>query len=94
MLVSYEFFRKDPPAQFFAQAPVLGAMLPTGAPLAKAQAGRRWTRGEYFRVGCLNVSSYSHLSLWAPLINPRKGEKDTLHGNAHHSLLGNRPSQG
>src|SRR5260370_36425772 len=62
---------------FIAQAPVLGAAL-AGASLATAQSGKRWSRGEYFRVGCLNVSSYSHLmGLWAPLINPRKGEKDT-----------------
>ena len=32
---------------------------------------------ESFRIGCLNVSSYSHLEgLWAPLINPRQGQKD------------------
>ena len=37
-----------------------------------------WSTSEPFRVGCLNVSSYSHLDgLWGPIINPRKGEKDT-----------------
>jgi len=34
--------------------------------------------GDVFRVGCLNVVAYSHLiGLWGPIINPRKGEKDT-----------------
>ena len=31
---------------------------------------------EPFRVGFLNVSSYSHMPLWAPAINPRVGQKD------------------
>src|SRR6266851_1946461 len=63
---------------FIAQSRVSGAALVAGASLATAQSGKRWSRGEPFRVGCLNVSSYSHLmGLWAPLINPRKGEKDT-----------------
>lgn len=31
-----------------------------------------------FRVGCLNVVTYSHLEpLWAPLINPRAGAQET-----------------
>src|SRR6266481_8216871 len=63
---------------FLTRAPLLGATLAANASLATAQSGRRWSRGEQFRVGCLNVSSYSHLiGLWAPLINPRQGEKDT-----------------
>ena len=34
---------------------------------------------EPLRVGCLNVSTYSHLAgLWAPFINVRKGEQDAL----------------
>ena len=32
---------------------------------------------EPFRIGFLNVASYSHIPLWAPAINPRVGEKDT-----------------
>ena len=32
---------------------------------------------EPFRVGFLNVDSYSHMPLWAPHINPRAGQKDT-----------------
>ena len=32
---------------------------------------------EPFRIGFLNVASYSHTPLWAPAINPRVGEKDT-----------------
>jgi predicted dehydrogenase len=33
---------------------------------------------EPFRVGCLNVGTYSHLTgLWGPLINPRRSEKET-----------------
>ncbi|MBI3665419.1 MAG: hypothetical protein HY236_04215 [Acidobacteria bacterium] len=54
---------------FFGQA--------TGASLAAQRQPSR-VFSDYFRVGCLNVSSYSHLKdLWAPLINPRPGEKDT-----------------
>ena len=56
---------------FLGQAPAVGAAL-------AAQAPKRRIPPDYFRVGCLNVSSYSHLStLWAPLINPRASEKDT-----------------
>ena len=56
---------------FLGQAPALGAAL-------AAQPPKRRIPPDYFRVGCLNVSSYSHLStLWAPLINPRASEKDT-----------------
>jgi len=63
--------------RFLRETPILGVTLAAAAPLATAQSGTRGTGGEYFRVGFLNVSSYSHLSLWAPLINPRKGGKDT-----------------
>src|SRR5215471_2923869 len=63
---------------FVKGTPILGATLAAGESLAGAQSGKPGTPGQYFRVGCLNVSSYSHLmGLWAPLINPRKGEKDT-----------------
>lgn len=52
---------------FLAQA--LGAM-------AAAAQTRRGSGP--FRVGCMNVNVYSHLMpLWAPLINPRPGQKDT-----------------
>ncbi len=58
--------------RFVGQAPVLGAALGSAAAATKS-----WTPGTVFRVGCLNVSSYSHLALWAPLINPRPGQNDT-----------------
>src|SRR5947208_10160806 len=44
------------------------------------QAARQTRRSPTapFRVGCLNVTSYSHLhQLWAPLMNPRAGKKET-----------------
>ena len=44
---------------------------------------------EPFRVGFLNVDSYSHMPLWAPHINPRVGENDTpIHRDANYALLG------
>ena len=58
---------------FLGQAPVLGAGALAAAPAAQA-ADQPRKASEPFRVGCLNVSSYSHLEpLWAPLINPRPG---------------------
>ena len=56
--------------RFLGQAPALGAALP--------QAPPRRAFTEPLRIGCLNVASYSHLpGLWAPLLNPRPGQKDT-----------------
>ncbi|MBI3696380.1 MAG: Gfo/Idh/MocA family oxidoreductase [Acidobacteria bacterium] len=63
--------------RFVGQASVWGAALEAGASPAAAPARKPWAAGEVFRVGCLNVSSYSHLALWAPLINPRPGQHDT-----------------
>lgn len=52
----------------------LTAIASSTSPAAAQPAGKE----DYFRVGCLNVVSYSHLNgLWGPLINPRKGQKDT-----------------
>ena len=52
-----------------------GAALMGTSPKAKAASKNS---GDFFRVGCLNVESYSHLiGIWGPLINQRKGEKDT-----------------
>ena len=46
--------------------------------IAAAQSIQHGGLGDYFRVGCLNVSSYSHLeAIWAPLINPRVSEQET-----------------
>ncbi|HYM10708.1 MAG TPA: Gfo/Idh/MocA family oxidoreductase [Bryobacterales bacterium] len=58
--------------RFFQQAPAFaGAAAP-------AQSPRRWSPGEPFRIGCLNVSTYSHLAdLWAPFMNPRAGRGET-----------------
>lgn len=61
---------------FLKQATALP--LVAGASVAAAPPGEPRRRDTPFRVGCLNVSSYSHLEgLWAPLINPRPGGKDT-----------------
>src|SRR5688572_22766888 len=55
----------------------------TAAPLsvaaaAQAAAQTRPAPRAPFRVGCLNVISYSHLDqLWAPLMNPRADKKET-----------------
>jgi predicted dehydrogenase len=46
---------------------------------AVSQLGRQSPRSqdEPFRIGCLNVHSYSHLlPLWAPLMNPRAANKE------------------
>jgi predicted dehydrogenase len=53
----------------------LGTLAGGAAPAAQSEKFR--STGDVLRVGCLNVSSYSHLNgLWAPLINPRPGGKD------------------
>ena len=64
---------------FLGGVPAAGAALAGGASLAAlAHAGEPRGSGEVFRVGCLNVVSYSHLNnLWAPLINPRPGTSET-----------------
>jgi hypothetical protein len=55
-----------------------GAMLAGAAAAAQAEGPQAQPKGDFVRVGCLNVGAYSHLSsLWGPIINPRKGEKDT-----------------
>lgn len=52
------------------------ALAATAAGTAFAQTKRK--PGEPFRVGCMNVVSYSHLeALWGPVMNARSGEKDT-----------------
>ena len=46
-------------------------------PAAAASPDDTSRKDKKFRVGCLNVSAYSHLEgLWAPLINPRPEEKE------------------
>jgi len=63
---------------FVAGAPVAGAAFAGSAALgAVARASEGTSAGDVFRVGCLNVSSYSHLeAIWAPMINPRPGTGD------------------
>jgi predicted dehydrogenase len=59
---------------FLGQAPLVGAGVVAAGPVAQAQDHRQGKPGGVFRVGCLNVSSYSHLEpIWAPLMNPRPG---------------------
>ena len=61
---------------FLKHAPVVGASLATAASTAAQDRPPRKPR-YLFRVGCLNVSTYSHLpDLWAPLIKPRPGTGD------------------
>ncbi len=59
---------------FLGSAPIVGAGVVAAAPVAEAQDRPQRKPSDVFRVGCLNVSSYSHLEpLWAPLMNPRPG---------------------
>jgi len=58
---------------FLGQAPAVGVGV-AAVPAAAAQHRRESGPNEVFRVGCLNVSAYSHLqAVWAALINPRPG---------------------
>lgn len=55
-----------------------GAAVVAAGTAATTRAQKLKSASEPFRVGCLNVMSYSHLpALWGPIINPRAGEKDT-----------------
>lgn len=55
-----------------------GAAVVAASTAAAAQAQNKRSASDIFRVGCLNVMSYSHLNgIWGPLINARAGEKDT-----------------
>jgi len=63
---------------FIGKTGAAGAALTTLASGTAHVAERNWSDCNYFRVGCLNVVAYSHLiGIWGPLINPRKGQKDT-----------------
>ncbi len=63
---------------FIGKTTAMGAALGTLGTSSAIAAEKSKNHGDYFRVGCLNVHSYSHLiGLWGPLINPRKGQKDT-----------------
>ena len=63
---------------FISKTGAAGAALTALAAKTAHSAERTWGDGDYFRVGCLNVVAYSHLiGIWGPLINPRKGQKDT-----------------
>ena len=45
---------------------------------SQGAAQTRWKPGTPFRIGCLNVVSYSHLAqIWAPYINARTDKKET-----------------
>ncbi|MFC1607440.1 hypothetical protein ACFL47_05665 [Candidatus Latescibacterota bacterium] len=63
---------------FIGKAGAAGTALAALAGSPSTATAREYGSPDYFRVGCLNVHAYSHLiGLWGPLINPRKGEKDT-----------------
>jgi predicted dehydrogenase len=59
----------------------IGGALAAGAAAAavsRSEAQQAAPKGDILRVGCLNVWSYSHLNgIWGPVMNARKGEKDT-----------------
>lgn len=61
--------------KFFTKASLLGAGLAAAAPIGATESARR-EPNDVFRIGCLNVSTYSHLPIWAPLINPRANQKE------------------
>ncbi|MCE5250560.1 twin-arginine translocation signal domain-containing protein, partial [bacterium] len=64
--------------EFMTRAGSAGAALAALGASKVHAAEKPKESGGLFRVGCLNVYSYSHLiGLWGPLINARKGEKDT-----------------
>ena len=69
---------------FLSKAAAAGSAAAAGTMSSAAGAGPNYDPSRPFRVGCLNVNSYSHLrGLWAPLITPRKGEKDTPFTGMH-----------
>ncbi len=76
--------------RFLRRAPA-GAALAAAVPAAAAGPGAT-PRSKEFRVGCLNVSSYSHLEgLWRAVDQPSPGGKrGALHRDADHALLGDR----
>ncbi|MFC1574156.1 Gfo/Idh/MocA family oxidoreductase, partial [Candidatus Latescibacterota bacterium] len=63
---------------FLTRTSAAGATLATLGTAKSHAASKKGNKSDFFRVGCLNVVGYSHLiGIWGPLINPRKGEKDT-----------------
>ena len=72
----------EKPAQdrraFIGKTAAMGTALSTLGVSSSTASEKTKNSGKFFRVGCLNVHSYSHLiGIWGPLINPRKGQKDT-----------------
>ncbi|MBN1291592.1 MAG: Gfo/Idh/MocA family oxidoreductase, partial [Candidatus Latescibacteria bacterium] len=64
--------------KFIGKTAATGAALSALATSSSIAAEKKGDARDYVRVGCLNVYAYSHLiGLWGPLINARKGEKDT-----------------
>ncbi len=62
---------------FLKKSSLLGAGLAAAHAGSRALAAGRSETGEVFRVGCLNVTTYSHLAgLWGPVINPRPDQKE------------------
>ena len=60
---------------FLASATALGAV-GLGASLGAAVA-KKPGAGDELRVGCMNLVTYSHLGIWAPLIRPFTGMRIT-----------------
>ena len=64
--------------KFIGKAVFGGAAVAAGITSSSKASAKTGSSSEPFKVGCFNVISYSHLQgLWGPLINARKGEKDT-----------------
>ena len=64
---------------FIGTAAALGTVVAAGtASAATKSINKRQIDPDFFRVGALNVVGYSHLNgLWGPVMNSRKGQKDT-----------------
>jgi hypothetical protein len=63
---------------FITRAVTATAAVSTAAISAAAETAPQHDSSRPLRIGCLNVSSYSHLpTLWGPLITARKGKQDT-----------------
>jgi len=63
----------------FTRREILASVPLTGSALAMPQGPRKRNPSDVFRVGVLNVGTYSHLTeFWAPPMNPRNNGRDML----------------
>jgi predicted dehydrogenase len=64
-----------------SKAAVVGVIMASAIKKAESQTPKPKVIPDFLRIGCLNVVSYSHLRVWASLINPRQGKKDIPFSN-------------